>query len=231
MPRLISRGGSFRPSLLPSGEGPSHHPPLNFSRVLNLVVLDEDDDNLALEVIEIIRDLPDYLIDSLHVSFESPSSSPKAANKKLSESISDEVGGECSFVPRVRCRVIDVDLCDSDLSYDEFYFLEGNYNSFPPVEFLLPSPGDRIKHPHLGFFMVYFVYFSLDFTLPPHPLLVEIVMSVGFSIRQFTPNAFTFFLGFLYRFSELDLDPSLETFHTLFSIKKVGNASLLFLPP
>ncbi|KAL0313426.1 UNVERIFIED_CONTAM: hypothetical protein Sradi_5741900 [Sesamum radiatum] len=231
MPQLVSRGPLSRPSLLPLGEGPSCRPPLNSSRTPNLVVLDEDDGNLALEVIKTIRNLPDCLVNSLDVSFESTSSSPIVVVKKASESISDEVREECSSVPRVQCFVMDVDSCDSALSYEEFSFLEGNYNSSPPIGFLLPSPRDRIKHPP-WISSRSIPYISLRvFTLPPLPLLVEIVKSVGLSISQFTPNACTFFLGFLHRFSELDLDPSFEAFHTPFFIKKVMNDSFFYFYP
>lgn len=89
------------------------------------------------------------------------------------------------------------------------------------MEFILPSSGDRIRHPPSGFFTVYSVYFSSGFTLPPHPLLVDIIRHAGLCISQLTPNAFMFFLGFLHCFGELGLIPSLEAFHTLFVVKKV----------
>ncbi|KAL0286498.1 UNVERIFIED_CONTAM: hypothetical protein Sangu_2730000 [Sesamum angustifolium] len=61
---------------------------------------DGGDDSLALEVIEAIHNLPDCPSDSIDVSFESISSSPKVVHKKVSNSIFDEVGGEWSSAPR-----------------------------------------------------------------------------------------------------------------------------------
>ncbi|KAL0381368.1 UNVERIFIED_CONTAM: hypothetical protein Sangu_0201100 [Sesamum angustifolium] len=182
--------GSSCPPTLSFGVGPSCRP----ASTPDLVVLD-DDDSLAFEVIEAIRNLPDCPADSLDISFELVSSSPRVVSNKMFDPISDEVVEECSSVPRVRCRLMDVDSCDSILSRDEFHFLQESHNSFSPVEFPLPSPGDRIKIPPPGFFTVYSVYFFSGLFLPPHPLLLEIVRSVGRSIYQFTPNSFMYFLG------------------------------------
>ncbi|KAL0313360.1 UNVERIFIED_CONTAM: hypothetical protein Sradi_5735300 [Sesamum radiatum] len=98
-------------------------------------------------------------------------------------------------------------------------------------EFLLSRTGDRIKTPPPGYFTVYSSFFSSGFTLPPHPLLLDITRESGLCVSQFTPNSFLYFEGFLLHFRELSLPLSAESFFTLFSVRKIANDSFFFFFP
>ncbi|KAK6119716.1 hypothetical protein DH2020_046535 [Rehmannia glutinosa] len=72
---------------------------------------------------------------------------------------------------------------------------------------------------------------SDGFNIPLRPLLVEVLRSVGLCLYQLTPNALMYFEGFCYRLKELGLLVSLESFHTLFSIRKMPNDSYFYFYP
>ncbi|KAL0319785.1 UNVERIFIED_CONTAM: hypothetical protein Sradi_5240000 [Sesamum radiatum] len=129
------------------------------------------------------------------------------------------------------CRAMDVENCDSSLGLEEFKLLSKKIDPSSAFEFHLPKVGDRIRTPPSGFFTVYSSFFSSGFTLPPHPLLVDIIKESGLCVSQFTPNSFLYFEGFLYRFRELGLPLSFESFFTLFSVRKIANDSFFFFFP
>ncbi|KAK4392685.1 hypothetical protein Sango_2046300 [Sesamum angolense] len=137
---------------------------------------------------------------------------------------SDELESFVAPQSKLRCRVMDVENCDSSLSLEEF-------DPSSTFDFRFPRVGDRIRMPPLGYFTVYSAFFSSGFTLPPHPLLMDIIKEFGLCVSQFTPNTFTYFEGFLYRFRELGLPLTIESFFTFFSVRKAVNDSFFFFFP
>ncbi|KAL0419120.1 UNVERIFIED_CONTAM: hypothetical protein Sradi_1325500 [Sesamum radiatum] len=144
---------------------------------------------------------------------------------------SDELESSVAPQSKLRCRIMDVENCDSSLSLEEFDFLKKKVDPSSAFDFRLPRVGDRIRMPPPGYFTVYSAFFSSGFTLPPHPLLMDIIKKSGLCVSQFTPNSFTYFEGFLYRFRELGLPLTIESFFTLFSVRKVANDSFFFFFP
>ncbi|PIN25239.1 hypothetical protein CDL12_02015 [Handroanthus impetiginosus] len=88
--------------------------------------------------------------------------------------------------------------------------------------YVLPSPRARASNPPRGHFTVFTAYFGAGFTIPPDPLLVDVVRAYGLCLNQLTPNSFMYFSGFRHRFEELELPLSVESFQRLFLLKKSG---------
>ncbi|KAI3446711.1 hypothetical protein Pfo_003376 [Paulownia fortunei] len=120
---------------------------------------------------------------------------------------------------------------DTLLTADDLWLLREGLSLPSRYTFLLPRSGDRVTRPPGGFFTVYLAYFTSGFTIPPHPLLIEIMKSVGLSVSQLTPNDMLYFEGFLHRLGELELSVSLDAFHTLFTLRRVPHESFFYFYP
>ncbi|KAL0298917.1 UNVERIFIED_CONTAM: hypothetical protein Sradi_6551500 [Sesamum radiatum] len=100
---------------------------------------------------------------------------------------SDDLESSVAPQSKLRCRLMDVENCDSSLSLEEFDFLKKKVDLSSAFDFRLPRIEDRIRMPPSGYFTVYSAFFSSGFTLPPHPLLMDIIKESGLCVSQFTP--------------------------------------------
>lgn len=98
-------------------------------------------------------------------------------------------------------------------------------------ETLAPNVGDSRHSPPLGYFTVYVEHFNSGLSIPPAPLLVELLQNLGVSFSQLTPNALLYFFGFCHRVSVIDLVPSVELFHALFSARCTKPESDVYFQP
>ncbi|KAL2226735.1 UNVERIFIED_CONTAM: hypothetical protein Sindi_2032200 [Sesamum indicum] len=124
-----------------------------------------------------------------------------------------------------RCRTVDIGACDSVLTREQLAGLRVTYRVPSAHKFILPSRGRRIRDPPAGCFTVYTAYFDNGFSIPPHPLLVKVIRSYGVCISQLTPNSFMCFEGWRRRLLELGLPITLESFHAVWTVRRVAEVS------
>ncbi|KAL0453876.1 UNVERIFIED_CONTAM: hypothetical protein Slati_1365700 [Sesamum latifolium] len=219
VPRPVSpgRGNSLQPKVICVIFS---HPSLPFAPGGNIDFQDE--------VIEAIRNLPKSHSDSLEILMGSDSSQKIIASPVHIQS--DELKSSVAPQSKLCSRVMDVENCDSSLSSEEFDFLRNKIDPSSVFELHLSRVGDRIRMPPPGYFTVYSAFFYLDFTLPPHLLLVDIIKEFGLCVSLLRTPSYIF-EGFLYRFRELGLPLSVESFFTLFSVRKIANDSFFFFFP
>ncbi|KAL0449024.1 UNVERIFIED_CONTAM: hypothetical protein Slati_1458800 [Sesamum latifolium] len=126
-----------------------------------------------------------------------------------------------------RVRVVDIGTCDSVLSHEELVLIQRRIGLPSAHKFVLPSRGQRIREPPKGYFTVYAAYFGSGFSIPPHPLLVEVIRSYGLCISQFTPNSFMCFEAFRRRLREKGLPVTLSSCHAIWQVHRVCASSFL----
>ncbi|KAI3453430.1 hypothetical protein Pfo_010093 [Paulownia fortunei] len=126
---------------------------------------------------------------------------------------------------------MDVENCDTILSLDDLRLVCRKLSLSNSHRFILPLKGHRIMSPPQGYFTAYIAYFTYGLTILPKPLLVEVLRSVGLCLSQLTLNALMYFKGFCHLLGELGLPISLDSFHTLFGVRKVAHESYFYFYP
>ncbi|XP_073138390.1 uncharacterized protein [Henckelia pumila] len=98
-------------------------------------------------------------------------------------------------------------------------------------DIIVPCPGDSRHSPPAGFFTVYVEHLNSGFSIPPCPVLIGLIKSLGVSLSQLTPNALLYFFGFRHQVGAFELDPSLDLFHALFSARPTKPDSDIYFQP
>ncbi|KAL2237669.1 UNVERIFIED_CONTAM: hypothetical protein Sindi_0958600 [Sesamum indicum] len=125
----------------------------------------------------------------------------------------------------LRCRTVDIGTCDSVLTREQLAGIRVTYRVPSVHKFILPSRGRRIRDPPAGCFTVYIAYFDNGFSILPHPLLVKVIRSYGICVSQLMQNSVMCFEGWRRRLLELGLLITLESFHALWTVRRMAEVS------
>ncbi|PIN03566.1 hypothetical protein CDL12_23908 [Handroanthus impetiginosus] len=124
------------------------------------------------------------------------------------------------------------DISPTQLAVEELSVLSRRVRFPMDCRCVLPSSRAQASNPAPeGHFTVFTFYFRVGLTIPPDPLLVELVRTYGICLSQLIPNSFMYFTGFHYPFEEPRLPLSMEGFQSLFLMKKVPKELFFYFFP
>ncbi|XP_073034820.1 uncharacterized protein [Primulina eburnea] len=95
----------------------------------------------------------------------------------------------------------------------------------------VPGPKHNCHNPPSGYFTIFLEHFTNGLVFPPQTLLVSLVDSFGISFSQLSPNALIVFTAFCHKVKEIQMQPSVELFHSLFSGRRSKPESFVYFQP
>ncbi|XP_073014589.1 uncharacterized protein [Primulina eburnea] len=95
----------------------------------------------------------------------------------------------------------------------------------------VPGPKHNCHDPPPGYFTIFLEHFTNGLVFPPQTLLVNLVDSFGISFSQLSPNALIVFTAFCHKVKGIQMPPSVELFHSLFSGCRSKPDSFIYFQP